>query len=510
MRNKEILSTILDAVPDILALLDNDYNVIRYNRRGYELFGKTPEEVYGMKCYEVGGRMTVCDFCATTKAYKSKKPESLVFFSEGIGRWLDAKSFPILDEAGEVKYIVEHIRDITEERVIQEQLVLSKQEAEKANIAKSDFLANMSHEIRTPLNGIMGMLQLLQETPLEEDQREYVKVCRKSSDALLQVINDVLDFSKIQNKKIIVEEHPFNLADFMNDVEMMFHPSLINKGLVWHSFLDPGIPKWVVGDYFRLRQVVNNLVGNAIKFTNEGRVGLEIRLEKRDENSIQLLWEVSDTGIGISPDKREHVFQSFAQEDSSISRKFGGSGLGLAISKGIVESMGGIIGLQSEKGKGSRFFFRVPLGVHIREEGEVCQAEDITTNTGGTSRPVHLLIAEDDEVSRLLLQHFAAKRGWTCTLVKNGEEAVRAFQEGSYDMIFMDVQMPQMDGYMATAKIRELEGMLGSRIPIIATTAHALEGDREKCLQAGMDGYLSKPVNSDQFFAEVEKWVKPD
>lgn len=563
--------------------------------------------------------------------------------------WVSTTKMPLRNQEGEIVGTFGISRDVTELKRMESQLIEARDTAEKANQAKSDFLANMSHEIRTPMNGILGMTELLLNTKLTDEQRQYQLLVQSSAEALLALLNDILDFSKIEAGKLELEILPFKLRDTLGSTLHTLAGRAAEKGIELAVRILPEVPDDLLGDAGRLRQVVVNLVGNAIKFTSEGEIIVKVTPQQVTPDSATLEFAVRDTGIGISPEQQAKIFESFTQADASTTRQYGGTGLGLSISMQLVRMMGGQLKVESKVGRGSTFHFtatfdradpqpelpasalatlhRLPVLVvddnstnrliceemlaswgmqatcvdsgqaaleeaqraanqgspyklalvdvmmpvmdgfdlvsHWRERSEAedlsvimltsanrpedrsramdlgvarCMTKPVTqsnllnaiTSTLGTARvdantsdsvitrrpeqfvPRRILLAEDGVVNRKVAVSLLEKRGHKVTAVENGQLAVDAVRTGDFDLVLMDVQMPVLDGFAATQAIRELESMVGTHLPIIAMTAHAMKGDRQRCLDAGMDDYVAKPFRPQELFAAVEKVGVPE
>jgi two-component system, sensor histidine kinase len=393
-----------------------------------------------------------------------------------------------------------------------QQAVHRMMHAEASASAKTKFLAHMSHELRTPVHGVMGMLELVGRTAPGPQQQRYIETARRSAEALLGIINGILEISKIEAGKVELEQDAFDLRHVVQEVTEAFAEMAYGKGLQLTCTVPANLPRGLVGDAGRLRQILTNLIGNAAKFTDAGEVTVRVRAIEVDGASALIGFEVSDTGIGIPPEKQHHIFDAFAQADGSTTRRYGGTGLGLSIARQLCEMMGGTIELMSEQGQGSTFRFTARFDKQAAEN----PTEAIPVPPPVEAQPspedvlgARVLVVEDNPVNLEVALALLENSGFAVETATNGVEALESYASGEYELILMDCQMPEMDGFEAAAEIRRREAGSGRRVPIIALTASAVEGDREQCLAAGMDDYLPKPFTAAQMRSTLAGWLSP-
>ncbi|MEQ8387363.1 MAG: ATP-binding protein [Alphaproteobacteria bacterium] len=550
-------SAMFNSALDAILTLDEDGLIVEFSPSAEVMFGYKASEIIGKSA--VGTLMVERDrprfFRLYDRAMREAGPDWGGARLETAGIRRDGREFPV-DFAltgvatDDHRLFTAFIRDITGQKLAEADLKAAKEQAEHANQAKSDFLAMMSHEIRTPMNGVLGMLNLLTDTALDQKQERYVLTAKESAEALLTILNDVLDLSKIEARKLSLHKRPFALRPMLQSVIDLLAPMTDVKEIGFGAYVDDDVPNMVYGDNMRLRQVLLNLVGNAVKFTSAGEVRLNVSMISAAQKVVR--FEVTDTGPGIGDEVRQRLFGDFIQADTSLSRRHGGTGLGLAISKRLTELMGGHIGVESKVGQGSTFWFEIPLapdaagarrnreemnargriaslldasdevlapdkaptvhgvseahplmdparlGVPARDKGGQAEA---TAGQGG-----RILLAEDSATNRLVATTILESAGYEIVEAANGREALEMVQTEDIDLVLMDISMPEMDGIEATEKIRALGGRFQT-LPIIALTAIALDGEQDRLLRHGMNGYLSKPVPRPTLIAEVTHWI---
>jgi PAS domain S-box-containing protein len=522
---------IFDEMGDSVFILDANDRILDTNRAARDLIDQKAADVVGHSIREFWEKWP-----APEEDGIDPTPVSREISWQPVGdmRVYDLKVSPIVDSRGRPKSKLAVLRDISDRKEMEAEMRKAKKLAEAANASKSEFLARMSHEIRTPMNGMLGMLDLLGQTELTDKQRRFVTTAKRSSDGLLRVINEVLDFSKIEAARMKLEKTDFALRETVEGTLAPLRQRAREKGLQLAVDIEEDVRDALRGDPGRLGQVLGNLVHNAIKFTERGEVTVRVSAVKEDADSARLHFRVADTGIGIAPEEQRQIFDVFSQADESITRKFGGTGLGLPICKQLAEMMGGQIGVESEPGKGSTFWFTARFSKGSSETlGESTQRFDLQerrvlteTPLAGSSQRIRdgmsgkreevlhgarILLAEDNPVNREVALGMLENLGCRVEAACDGLEAVEVVTRSGFDLILMDCEMPEMDGYRATTLIRRREQATGrdkDSTPIIALTAHAMEGARERCLAAGMDDYLAKPFTQDQLAEVLGRWLE--
>lgn len=533
--DRDQLDNILMSMRDALLVIDRDGIIRTVNNATCSWLGYTDDELVGKPIHKVLPAEAEAHETETI-SHRGKRRRRAKIISkklldlipqksakESILRAKDGTQIPVSlsgavmrDDRGSISGIVCVAQDRTEAMQAQRELRrrnallldaiqhanVMAEEARRANLAKSQFVANMSHELRTPLNGVIGMAQLMLETRLDPEQEEQAETISASAESLLALVNDILDFSKIEAGKMSIDPIPFNLRSTLEKIVELHAPAARRKGLVVQMTYAPDAPRKLVGDQGRIRQVVNNFVSNAIKFTDEGKVSIRVIAEANRGREATIRIAVEDNGIGIPPEKLDLVFDKFTQADASTTRVYGGTGLGLAIAKQVAELMGGGVGVDSSPGQGSTFWFRVSLPIDpaaVTGEAPAARVPGPVANTEG----LEVLVAEDNPVNQKVTVRMLEKLGCVVDIAPTGIEAVALWQAKQHRFVFMDVHMPQMDGFEATGEIRRLEGD-DRRTHIIALTANAMHGDRDRCLAAGMDDYIAKPVKVDALRAALE------
>jgi PAS domain S-box-containing protein len=503
------LKTIFDTVQTGIMIVDAESRrVLEVNPRAARMFGAPPEDIVGNRCHQFvcpaeEGRCPVTDLHQTVD-----NSEMSLITANGERRPVIKTVTPVILKGRPC--LLEGFVDISDQKRMEQDLMRARDAAESASRAKSEFVANMSHEIRTPMNGIIGTIDLLLHREADEKKKDYITMAKTAAHGLMELLNRILDFSKIEAGKMVIEQEPFLLREALYRCLDILQPGAEAKKLKLLTDIAHDVPDFVTGDSLHLSEVLNNLVGNAIKFTAAGHVFVRVHVaEWQGEDRVTLEFSVEDTGPGIAPDKVSSIFESFTQEDGSITRKFGGTGLGLTISRRLVELMGGTIQVESEPGKGCRFTFTVTLGAEKRKFPDVHQDNGDGCIFSAEPEPSRfkILLAEDNDFNRRIAVDMLEELGYEVTAVVDGAQAVQQLSDGHYDLVLMDIQMPHMDGLRATRLIREDEKQRGGHIPIVALTAHAFQSDRQKSFVSGMDEHLSKPLCCEDLVNAIQRLV---
>jgi PAS domain S-box-containing protein len=502
------LQSILDNTPLIIFIKDLNGRYLLANKSFKDAFNSTSEQIIGKTDFDLVSEENAKRYKEideyVIREQKNVEVEETIELA-GVTKNLLIVKFPLFDKNNNIYGISGIASDITERYLYGLHLIEARQKAELAEQLQEQFLANMSHEIRTPMNGIIGMTNILLNSPMSNEQKDFVHIIKKSSDSLMVLINDILDLSKIKAGKLRIENIDFRLRETVEQTISTFRVLINDKGLKLRTSVDLSIPDSLTGDPHRLNQILNNLISNAIKFTAAGEISFEIKPINHIENEIELLFSISDTGIGIPQEKLESIFESFSQAESGTSRKFGGSGLGLSITKKLIEMQNGSIEVKSIPGKGTDFNFTIKYAIPAHTVAK--QYDNIkqeTLNEGGLSGK-RVLVVEDNEANQKVIYHMLDKIGIDADLADNGKVAIKLLEDGfQYDLVIMDLQMPEMDGFETTEYIRQ---NLKLTIPIIAMTASALRNEKIKCMELGMNEYLNKPFVPADLFRELRRFL---
>jgi PAS domain S-box-containing protein len=533
LEGQHFLKQVTGAMAQGLYALDEEGVCTFWNKEAEHILGWSEQELLNKNLHEIihfqdENRQPVPrENCLSHNAILNNQIYSsdTEFFTHKDGRILPISiiAVPLLEQnntIGTVAVFSDITKRKADEKIVHQAII----NAQQASQAKSDFLANMSHEIRTPMNGIIGMTELTLETELNSEQREYLEIVKDSSYALLEIVNDILDFSKIESGKLVLEHIEFNIHELLKKTLAILIPKAEQKGVALsienNAIVQLDFP--LLGDPGRLRQVILNLVGNAIKFTLHGSVKVKVMLTEKTSQKCCLLFTVADTGIGIPDDKKDSIFDAFSQADTSVTRRFGGTGLGLSISKQFIELMSGKIWLESKPNEGTTFFFTCWFDylktdenlleqappVDVSDQPPLAVNANMTVATYKDKLRLNILLAEDNLINQKLAKKLLEKQEHSVSIANNGLEALSLFKEQKFDLILMDFQMPEMNGLVATSKIRELEQQegMGARIPIIAMTANAMKEDKDRAINAGMDAYVPKPINVQELLAEIARF----
>lgn len=510
------INTLLDTIPAFVFFKDKEYKYGLVNKSFIDFINLPEEKIIGKTVQELPFEHKL--LTSYSKYEKKVLEEGIPQYNiseklekNGKYLWLNTNLAPVKNSHNEIIGFIGISWDVTDTKEYEKKLKKAKIMAEEGTKAKSQFLANMSHEIRTPLNGIIGMAQILAGTRLTKKQREYLDIITTSGDNLLMLINDILDFSKIEAGKINFINERFKFKTPFLEVKNLLSVRAEEKGILMYCNINKDVPEYVIGDEYRLKQILLNLTNNAIKFTEKGSININVEYLGKENNKHKIKVSVEDTGIGISKEDIKNLFKSFSQLDASSTKQYGGTGLGLAISKRLVQMMEGEIGVTSKKGVGSTFWFTAKFKedeAPVKKEKEVL-SKDIYNRL--QTEKNHILVVEDNLINQKITAFSLKKAGMNVTIANNGKEAVELFQKQHFDIILMDIQMPVMDGFDATKAIRNIEKSRNSnsQTPIIALTANAMQGDAEKCLNAGMDNYISKPFKIENLLKVLAKIINP-
>jgi PAS domain S-box-containing protein len=524
-----------DSITDRISLLDRDFRIVKCNKAYAEALGKAPRELIGRTCYELmHNAATPIDACPHRATLQDGKTARYQIDKKETNEFFEVTTSPWHNETGKLVGTIHVVKDISArvratmdlERAIERANSLTVQ-AELATVAKSQFLATMSHEIRTPLNGIIGMTELLLDTQLTEEQRNFVQIVSVSSNSLLSIIEEILDFSRIEAGKMRLEERPIDFRKIVAEVLDMLSLKAREKNLRFSAHFGSSRPEMLLGDATRLRQIILNLANNAIKFTETGSVTIDVQCVSTRDNAVTLTVSVIDTGIGIDEEDKAKLFNRFSQIDNSMDRKYSGTGLGLAICKKIVEMLNGSIGVKSEPGKGSTFYFTLTLRCASAADTVTCNhqekaaivAPDVqklpppvsrgTDVLGNVSKSVRILVAEDNEINLLVTRKTLESLGFFVECVVNGAQAVDKLCQGQYDCVFLDIHMPVMDGVAAAKKIRDpASAVLNHAVPLIVLTASTEKHEHTYCREAGVNQILVKPIRREDIISALAPMLK--
>lgn len=532
--SKERYVRLFDLAPVGYLLIDDKALIKDANLKAAKMLGVDRRNLYNLPFYIYVEKNYQQQFYRLLRRRSNIDPgndvEILITPRKKESTWISLAVADFSDSQTEDTLILLALTDINRIKKAEEEILLRQKEAVEANKAKSRFLSNMSHEIRTPISGIIGVVDMLYSEEKDVKRQEDFKMIKESADTLLDIVNDVLDISKIEANKLELSKEVFNVKDVIRKSSYSIHAQVQKKGIELITEIDPEIPEYVEGDPYRLRQIYINLLGNANKFTEGGYIKITVEhggeiTKDGGQKYIRLVSKVEDTGIGISPEKQRNIFEAFTQADDSSSKSYSGTGLGLAICKELVEMMNGNITIESTVGKGTTFTFTTQFAVPNEQriltskvdgnssdykmtspEGDVPEenAPPLDISEESNKEPMNIILAEDNLINRKFLNHFLIKNNFHVTLASNGEEVLQALGEDTYDLILMDIQMPIMDGVEATKRIREE----GNTIPIVALTANAMKGDRERFMQSGMNDYITKPVKIDSLLELLDRYRK--